>query len=357
MAIREVDAISDAIISTEKEIAGDAWGNEATDALDQSGDRSLEDIGGGLEGQHEADDDDTDGEDAEGEGSEAQDDGEGEGEVAAGAEALVAGAKEGTGEQLAAKPGARTEPEGGRVPSGILREANERARVAESKLDEVTKTFGEKLDQALREISELRRAPARTEPPKPAETEVKADPDIFEDPKGFVSGIKQEIQTGLNQVLSTVRQNSVSMSFELAHVRHGEAFPKAMEAINKLDAGNPDDRVIVQRIYNSPNPGEALVTWHKRQQTLSEVGDDPAAYREKVAKETREALIKDPEFRKQLLADLRGEALAGDDGTPRTANRLPRSLARAPGSNLGAERMDPRVSDDSEQAVAESAWR
>jgi hypothetical protein len=137
----------------------------------------------------------------------------------------------------------------------------------------------------------------------------------------------------------------------IAHASHKDTFEKAFAAINKLNPQNPDDRVTVQRIYSSPNPGEALVSWHKRAQTLAEVGDDPAAYRERVAKETREALMKDPEFRKQLIADLRGEAAnPGPDGSPRTTTRLPGSFNRAPGSNLGTE-------DDSEQAVANAAWR
>src|SRR5581483_3221866 len=103
--------------------------------------------------------------------------------------------------------------------------------------------------------------------------------------------------------------------------------------------------------YASPNPGEALVSWHKRSATLAEVGDDPAAYRERVAKETREALLKDPEFRKQLLADMRGEAGVGDDGRPRTQVRLPKSLNGAQGSNVGAGRIDPNASDSSEQGI------
>jgi len=210
----------------------------------------------------------------------------------------------------------------------------------------------------MRQLDEVRRAP-RAEPPKPA-TEAQADeaePDIFEDPKGFTTGIKRTIQNEVNKVLGVVRQNSVATSFELAHVKHSEAFPKAMEAINRLDANNPDDRATVQRIYNSPNPGEALVNWHKRTTTLARFGDDPDKEVEKIREETRQALLKDPEFKKQIIAELRGEAANGDDGRPRTVNRLPPNIHRAGGSNLGVERSDPRVSDDSEQAVADAAWR
>src|SRR6266403_2773018 len=168
MAIREVDAISDAIIETEKEIAGDAWGNEDTGALDETGDRSLEDIGEGLEGQQEPeDDDDTEGEDADGE---AEAEGEGEGETAE-AEAAKAAAA------AAAKAAGEVQPEG-RIPSGKYREVSERARAAEAERDalkaQIEKTGGEnksladKLDLVMREINDLKRAPrGEVKPPEP----------------------------------------------------------------------------------------------------------------------------------------------------------------------------------------------
>jgi|SRR5882762_65711 len=359
--IREVDAISDAIIATEREIAGDAWGQEDTDLGDATGDRALEDIGGGLEGQHEQEDaDDAEGEEAEGE------DGEGEGEEAEGqteAEIAAAAAAKAAGE-VAPKPAARTEPEG-RVPPGRYREVAERARSAEAERDalkaEIEKSKGDstslkgQLDLVMREINDLKRGAVRTEAPKPVEP--KAIPDIFEDPKGFVDHLTQGFQSEFAKRDTVLENNRVETSMAIAHAFHKDGFEKAFEAINKLNPNNPDDRVTVQRIYKSPNPGEALVSWHKRSQTLAEVGDDPAAYRERVAKETREALMKDPEFKKQLIAELRGEAATGDNGNPRTSTRLPQSLHRASGSNLGADRTDTRASDSSEQALADAAWR
>ncbi|MBV8474082.1 MAG: hypothetical protein JO107_14785, partial [Hyphomicrobiales bacterium] len=55
----ERDILRDAIIGTEKEIFGDAFGQEEV-TLDESGDRSLEAMGSGLEGQHEPDDEEED---------------------------------------------------------------------------------------------------------------------------------------------------------------------------------------------------------------------------------------------------------------------------------------------------------
>jgi hypothetical protein len=360
MAIREVDAISNAIIETEREIAGSAWDQEDTE-LDETGDRSNEEMGEGLEGQHEADDeveleaDDADGEtETEAETAEAE---------AAAAAAAAANGKDKTAE----KPAAEVAPEG-RVPSAKYREVAERARAAETERDALkaqieksggeNKSLTERLDLVMREIADIKRIPrseARpAEPPKPVEA-----PDIFENPTGFVEHITGQFQSELNKRDAALANQRVETSMAIAHASHKDTFEKAFAAINQLNPQNPDDRVTVQRIYSSPNPGEALVSWHKRSLTLAEVGDDPAAYRERVAKETREALMKDPEFRKQLIADLRGEAAnPGPDGNPRTTVRLPGSLNRAPGSNLGAERNDSRaVGDDSEQAVANAAWR
>lgn len=345
MAIREVDVIEKAIIETEREIAGSAFDQDETE-LDGTGDRNLEEMGDGLEGQHEAgDDEETDGEETEVEA-------ESEGEVEA---AEVAGKVAGQPDpKLAAE-----QPDTGRVPAGRLREANERARAAEAERDTIKTqltTFSDKLEGAMRRIDDLSRAPRAAEPKAVTEAPApKAAPDIFEDPKGFVDHLTGMFQTELSKRDAKFEATRVETSMAIAHGFHKDTFEKAFDAINKLDPRNPDDRATVQRIYNSSNPGDALVNWHKRSQTLAEVGDDPAAYRERIARETREALIKDPEFRKQLVADLRGEAAAGDDGNPRTTTRLPRSLARTSGSNLGAER--GAASDDSEQALADSAWR
>lgn len=358
MAIREVDAISNAIIETEREIAGSAFDQEDTE-LDETGDRSVEEMGDGLEGQHEAEDDDT----LEADEADGEEESEVEGAEAAG---TVAAATNGKGKDGEVIPPVRTEPEG-RVPSGKLREANEALRAATAERDALkaqiekaggeNKSLADKFDLVMREIAELKRSP-RSEA-KPAEpVKVETPPDIFEDPKGFTEYLQKGFQRELSQRDQQMAAQRLENSMALAHVAHKETFEKAWGALNQLNPSDPEARATVQRITASPNPGEALVNWHKRQATFAEVGDDPVAYRARVAQETREALMKDPEFKKQLIAELRGEAQRpGPDGNPRTATRLPNSLARASGSNLGAERTNVRGDDDSEQAIAESAWR
>ena len=147
----------------------------------------------------------------------------------------------------------------------------------------------------------------------------------------------------------------IETSMQVAHGIHGDAFAKAFEAIKQLDPRNPDNMVTVQRLLRSPNPGEAFVQWHKRNETLREVGDDPAKSREKVAADTRAALLADPEFRKQIIADLQAEANGGTTGKPNTITRLPRSLNGAPGGSRPG--VASETFDGSPQAIAESAWR
>lgn len=365
--VREVDAISDAIIETEREIAGEAWDIEDTERADSTGNRALESMGDGLEGRHEAADEDEEAEgsdeepDAEASDEEAEEGEDGEGE----AEGETEGAGDGkTGEQ---QQGREQEQPAGRVPSGKLREEAEKRRQAEARVAELeAKLAGATgdspkiaaLEAQLQQLTTLLNG--QRQPPQPAKEEPKAEaeiPDIFENPKGFVEHITSLVQQAVAPVRQDVRKTQVETSFEIAHVKHGDAFGKAYEAINGLNPQNPDDRATVQRIYNSPNPGEELVKWHKRTTALARFGDDPDAAEARIREETRQSLLKDPEFRKALLADLKAEAATGENGAPRTTTRLPKSIARAGGSNIGVERMDHSAQDNSDQSVADAAWR
>lgn len=362
--IREVDAISDAIVATEREIAGDAWGNEDTDPADETGDRTLESMGEGLEGQHEAEDDD----DAGSEEQEGDEESEGEdGDETEGAEAEAdATGETGEGEQPPAKTAG--EQRQGRVPSGKLREANERARTLETErnnlkteIEALRAAGGNKgeIDVLKTQVATLTQLlqPGNRQGTVPAKEEKPVVPDIFENPTGFVEHLEKGFETRLNGVINTIRNNTVSMSFELAHVKHSAAFENAMAAVNKLDPNNPSDREVVQGIYNSPNPGESLVRWHKRNETLARVGSDPAAYEERIRNETRQSLLKDPEFHKELMASMRGEAQTGNNGSPRSTTRLPPSLSRTAGASSRGDRVEHSAFDDSEQGVADAAWR
>jgi hypothetical protein len=98
--------------------------------------------------------------------------------------------------------------------------------------------------------------------------------------------------------------------------------------------------------------------WHKTQATMREVGNDPEAYIERKLQER----LSDPEYRRQLIDDLRNDAQRGDGGRPRTSTRLPRSLngasAGAGGRKGGGSRSaDPGLYDDSDASAFEFAMK
>ena len=250
------------------------------------------------------------------------------------------------------------------MPPGRLREQTERTKAAEAERDALKTqletreaehrkafdTLNAKFDGVLAAVRQQQPAKPNGEQKTQAETV----PDMFEDPKGYA-----DYQDKLNERLAPIVQNiqtqRVETSMMLAHAMHKDVFEKAITALQGLNPQNPDDRIAVQRIYASPNPGEALVSWHKRQETLKEVGEDPAAYKQRITEDTRKALLADPEFRKQVIADLRAEAGNGPDGKPRSITRLPPSLANANGGARAGQAAE--TFDGSDQAVADSAWR
>ena len=161
-------------------------------------------------------------------------------------------------------------------------------------------------------------------------------------------------ETELQRRDRAMEEMRVENSLQIAHSRYGEVFTNAMETVKNLDTQNPENLELRRKIYNSPNPGEALVQWHKRAEVLRQVGDDPVKFREQAAAQERERLMKDPEFRRQLLEEMRVDAEVGDNGRARTAVNLPRSLSRVSG---GSSHMADRVSmDDSDSAVFGSVF-
>lgn len=339
----EQDILRDAIIGTNKEIFGEAFDKEDL-TLDETGDRSREALGDGLEGQHEPDEDES----------------ETEGDEAEGDEGVEATAQT---TEVTTQP----EPEAdskGRVPPHVIRERTERLRAAETERDalkvrlEAAEAESQRKIDALRAefLTALRQQP-KPDQPKPADApKPDAPPDLFENPTAFADFLRNGVKSELAAMQQQMREDRINASMESAKARHGETFVKAFTALQSVARdGTHDGRALAQRLTSSPNPGEAVVAWHKRSETLREVGDDPVAYRAKVAEDTRAALMKDPEFRKQLLTELRADAMAGEDGRPRTQTRLPPSLNRAAGGNTRAPN-DLDAFDGSETAIFGSAF-
>jgi hypothetical protein len=343
----EIDAIEQAVIETNREIAAEAWDQEHVE-LDHTGDRTPETVGEGLEGQIEDEEADAEAETEEVEAEAA--------ETPEGEEKPAPAPKSGE-QQPAPKPE-------GRVPSARLREQTEKVRTLETERDALKAQLETSTNSTRQEVAALKNQlegvlAALRQQPQPPKSEAKPEaetiPDMFEDPKGYQEYQDKKWETRLNGVVAQVQKDRVASSFADAHSRHGEAFPKAMEAISAMNTTDPAAQALVRNIWSSPNPGEALIQWHKRNETLREVGDDPAKYREKIETEARTKLMADPEFRKQLIADLQAEASGGANGKPNTITRLPKSLNNSPGGSRAG--FASEVFDGSPQAVAESAWR
>lgn len=357
MATKEMDVLAGAIAATEKELFTGAFDQEEA-VHDDTDDRSREEMDGDVEDETDevlASDEKDGGEeleseedgdaDAEGEDDQPRD---GKGKFAAKDAAKDDDAK--AKEAGAEKSDAADKVAGdGKVPSGRLREQTERAKTLEAERDaaraetaaalEATKALNARFDTFMATLQKQQQQPAKTQEPAKAEER----PDLFVDPEGFVTHITKGFQSELSKRDQQFEAFRVETSMQSAEGRHGETFGKAYAALIALDRNNPDDVATVRRVWASPNPGEALVRWHRNNETLREVGDDPGKFKERIANETREALMKDPEFREQLLQSLRDEAGTGEGGRPRTAVRIPKSLNGAAG---GRSASNDDVSDD-----------
>ena len=368
MGTKEVDLVTEAIAGTEKEIMDAAWkGDDAIDDGDDSGDRSLEEMGEGLEGRAADEDTDADGaDDSAADAAPARDPKTGQ----------FAAKKD--GDEGAADAGDQDEQQGQqaqqrsqdddadqhRIPRSALIAERERRQAAETERDtfrqeasQQIQALNQRLDMVLQALT-TRQAPqlAAREEPKQDEEPV----DLFQNPDAFISRALEKALSPIVQQIQGVRAESIETRHELsmrsAHIRHGEeVFNAAFNAFQKLDRNNPDDFAAGRRIAISRDPGEAMVKWFTDNRVLREVGSDPAAYRSRIEKETRDALLADPEFKKQIMSSLREEAASGNGGRPRNVVKLPPSANGARGGSV-ANNANPSLYDNSDQSVFESAW-
>lgn len=348
----EVDLLGDAIAGTDKEIFDEAVdGVEAEADQAEQPDRSLEEMeeAPGAEAADESEDEGEDGE-AEGEESEAEQPRDEKGKFAAKDEKPDADTKPEAVEQVERKGN----------PAVALREERTRRQTAEAERDaartESQKALADmnaKLELTLREIAALKQPPVQ-QPIKAEETQ-KTKPDIFTDPEGHDRWLQEQIAEARAAAEKTVTERFINASMADAHEKHGKVFEEAFQAVSSLDRAHPANAAILRTIREAPNPGAALMRWHQQQETLREVGGDPTAYRQKIAEETKSQLLKDPEFRKQLLAEMKAEASGQTNGgKPRTLIRTPPSLNGTGGR--GDHQIDPRTFDNSDRAVFESAF-
>lgn len=319
---RELDAFAaDAIAASEMEIFADAMGAPEPDT-DGDGDTSLETMGEGLEGQHEP----VEAEESDDEGDSKEPQAKAEGDKPAdGKDRGEDGRFKPKGEERQARQetpaekGLRTE----------LTSEREKRRAVEDEAKRTNAEWERRFAALEARLQQQPTKPAEAKP-EPAKEEV---PDRWSDPEGWDHYQEQRI---LRQVEARDRQREqqrVAWSFEEAKAKHGDDFAKAYQAANSLPADTPAGKQVLDFVFQSQNPGQALIDWHRRVTAAREIGSDPVAFRDKAMADARDSLMKDPEFRKQMLAELQGEARNAGGG-PRTRTELPPSLSSARGGSV-----------------------
>lgn len=204
----------------------------------------------------------------------------------------------------------------GQVPSWRVREINEAKREAEAKLAQREQEFA----QSQAQLNALQDQIQRQQQPQ-------TPPNMFDDPDGYTA----HQQHMLNQQGQQVRMQMAQLE---AKVTYGvELVAEAERAVEAVMHSNPN---VFARIKASDNPWAEAVNWHKEQQTQQAIGEggiDGFRQRE------REALMADPEFRKQVFETMRGEAGGKQTATLET---IP-SLNKAPSANTGGQ--EPKLTD------------
>lgn len=216
---------------------------------------------------------------------------------------------------------AQPEPERHHIPLAEHLSERERRQEAERRAAEYE-----------RELAAIRRARTEAEAAQ-ARPEM---PDPYVDPEGYAQWVREEARREAEEVRREATIQRLDASFEDAKEQHGERFTKAYEAAMAEKASG--NRQLVDRIAKSPNPGRALMKWYGEQEALRETGGDLTAYRKRILDEAR----KDPEYRKQVLADMEAEARGGGGIVDRSNITTIPSLTRASG---GGSRRDDGSGD------------
>lgn len=143
---------------------------------------------------------------------------------------------------------------------------------------EKRKAYEAEAREAKRRADELERRFQEMERQRQMQSQPAPDP--IDDPKGYTGYLEQQFQTRL-------LSERLNMSEMMARQSAGdEAVDAALTAIQS--AADPSLR---DRILQARNPYGELLNWHKRQQAMAEIGDDPAAWREREIERLKQELL------------------------------------------------------------------
>lgn len=209
------------------------------------------------------------------------------------------------------------EPPRGQVPHQALHAEKERRRKETERADGLERQMAEmraQMDVLIRQGQAPLQAPKPVEPPKKVE--------FWEDPNAFV----QQALTPIQEQNAALREQ-VSQANAIAEYGK-DTVTAAFQAMGEALGSDPRVQADYQRIMQAPHPYGELINWHRNRTVLSEVGADPAAYKERL--------------RQEIMAEMQ----ASHQQQPQTATapRLPGNFAaaRSEGPRSGAAYTGPK---------------
>lgn len=176
-------------------------------------------------------------------------------------------------------PAPAAEPEPKMVPLAALQDERQKNRTVTERLAQI-----EQMLQASQQPGQ------QQDRPKP--------PDMFEDAEGYTQHMMQVIQQRESNIIA-------EMSERFARTQHGDdAVNAALEAAKA--AG------VVEQFRGQRDPWGEVVKWHKQYQVMSEIGNDPDAWRAKERERMREEVMTELAGQQQKrAAGKAGPSLAG----------------------------------------------
>lgn len=190
------------------------------------------------------------------------------------------------------------------------------------------------LERQIAQLSEqVRRA---TE--KPAEK-----PDFYADPDAYLQQSIQPLRQQFDQQLGQVVEG---FSKRMAVIEHGEEKVNSAFAELERQMQSGQSHEDYAKIMRSQHPFGELVSWHKRQETMSKIGGDLDGF----LKKREEELLNDPAFMQKIAEKLRAQSSGGtapQGGKPSPNVQLPPSLSRVTSAA-------PRTAGDDDMDVSDS---
>jgi hypothetical protein len=171
------------------------------------------------------------------------------------------------------------------VPLSEMLAIRERAQAAERERDEYRRRVEER-DRREQQAEAARRQQV---------------PDMITQPQQYHAWVMQQVRSELQQEREAARAGIVDISMRMQHRQHGDTFVQAYQSLqSEYQRGNTQLR---NWVVNSPDPGEALMTWWADVSARQEIGNDFAGFKQRY----RETLKKDPAFHKEMADFIRGQ--------------------------------------------------